>query len=174
MPGEDQRRESSPVERLERERKLVLQAYYDGAVDLDHLKTEQDGIPTNTALARAAEASQAATDRLAAIFDFAERMGRIYRRSPSRMRRQLNQALFTTIKIGRTGTALPQLRSGFEVLLIQEEDRRRHTNTCRSDTEGAPRQSAASKSRGLGFEYRASGRPPGTRTRHLGIKSPLL
>ncbi len=103
------------------ERAKLLEAHYAGAIPLDLLKIEQE---------RIARELDHVEERLASLelrFDLVEQnlkraltfvgdLDRAYREATSKLRRQMNQALFTRIFVSDDGEVVAELRPPFELL----------------------------------------------------------
>jgi DNA invertase Pin-like site-specific DNA recombinase len=139
------------LQKLQAERKKLLEAHYADAIPLELLKTEQ---------ARVSSEVHAAESRLLAIganFDTAERnlqaaitlvgdCERAYREAPARVRRQFNQAFFKQILVDDEYTITGEYAEPFDVLLgddLREAAAARANENLRGAVEEALRQREA-------------------------------
>ncbi len=107
---------------LREQRQKLLDAYYEGAVPLPLLKTEQDRLARELRQTEdqlvGAELSDEQTERmLAACLDFAKRCDRVYAAAPAQLRRQMNQAIFERFFIDDDGDVRAELAGPFKALL---------------------------------------------------------
>jgi site-specific DNA recombinase len=118
----ERRRLERQKKRVLAERAKLLQAHYAGALDLDQFKSEQDRIrdqlgQINKRLAATAQSQGLVESNLLGTLDLITDAQATYLSSPYSVRRQLNQALFTRIRIEDDGDVEGELAEPFRMLL---------------------------------------------------------
>ena len=113
---------SRKLRTLREQQQKLLDAYYEGAVPLALLKTEQDRLArelrhTEEQLIGAELSDEQTEQMLAACLDFAQRCDRVYAAAPTQLRRQMNQAMFEKFFIDEDGEVMAELAGPFKVLL---------------------------------------------------------
>jgi lysyl-tRNA synthetase class I len=125
---DEQQRQTRRIEQLLNERQKLLQAHYADAVTIDQLKVEQQRITTDlaaahTLLTRAEVTQERIEAGVANALAWVRNLATKYQSAEPRTKREINQALYEHIFIGRDGhaSALPKE----EISLITHADVRR-------------------------------------------------
>ena len=103
------------------ERAKLLEAHYAGAIPLDLLKIEQERISRDLNHVEERLASlelkfDLAEQNLKTALSFVANLDRAYEEADAKVRRQMNQALFTRILVTDAGDVIGELREPFQLL----------------------------------------------------------
>jgi site-specific DNA recombinase len=104
------------------ERAKLLEAHYANAIPLDLLKVEQERIArelkqVEERLAALELHFEAVEYNLKAAFQFIGTLDLAYAEAPAKVRRQMNQALFSRILVSDDGEVAGELRPPFQLIL---------------------------------------------------------
>jgi hypothetical protein len=130
---DDERREAQTerqsqqrrIHRFKDERQKLLDAYYDGAIPVDLLRSEQHRIGRGIAQAQERMVKLATSfDRIEEVITravaWADSLHRAYQAADEQVRRLFNQAVFKRIFLGPDGVVRVEYTEGFESLLAED------------------------------------------------------
>ena len=108
-------------DKLERQRKKLLEAHYNDAIPLDLLKSEQQKIAKQLAsIDHQVKAQDFAFNeiqlRLGEALDLIEDCGTIYRQAGDHIKKLLNQTIFSRLLVGEDGRVEPEFAEPFAML----------------------------------------------------------
>ena len=114
-------------DKLERQRKKLLEAHYNDAIPLDLLKSEQQKITKQlTAIDHEIKAHEKASDSILACLtdamELIEDCGRTYHMATDQMKRMLNQSLFSKLWIGSDGRVTAEFAEPFRTIIEPVKD----------------------------------------------------
>ena len=114
-------------DKLERQRKKLLEAHYNDAIPLDLLKSEQQKIAKQLAAIDHQIKAYDYTfttviERLGDAIDLIENCGRTYRMANDNMKKMMNQAIFKRLLIGSDGKVTAEFAEPFTMLVEPMKD----------------------------------------------------
>ena len=114
-------------DKLERQRKKLLEAHYNDAIPLEFLKSEQQKITRQlTAIDQEVKAYETAftsvSERLNEALDILEDCGKTYRLADDHIKRIMNQSIFSKLWVGQDGTGAAEFAPPFTTLMKPIED----------------------------------------------------
>ena len=114
-------------DKLERQRKKLLEAHYNDAIPLDLMKSEQQKIAKQLAAIdseiKAHEcAFESISERLSEALELMEDCGRTYRLAEDHLKKLLNQAIFSKLWIEKDGRVTAEFAKPFDVLVTPLTD----------------------------------------------------
>ena len=114
-------------DKLERQRKKLLEAHYNDAIPLDLMKSEQQKIAKQLAAInseiKAHEcAFESISERLSEALKLVEDCGRTYRMASDHIKRMMNQAIFSNLWVEKDGRITAEFASIFQMLTQPAED----------------------------------------------------
>lgn len=128
-------------DKLEHQRKKLLEAHYNDAIPLDLMKSEQQKIAKQLAVidgeVKAHEcAFESISERLSEALELMEDCGRTYRLAEDHLKKLLNQAIFSKLWVEKDGHVTAEFAKPFDVLITpltdvlihQKQEKARGTN----------------------------------------------
>ena len=128
-------------DKLEHQRKKLLEAHYNDAIPLDLMKSEQQKIAKQLAVidseVKAHEcAFESISERLSEALELMEDCGRTYRLAEDHLKKLLNQAIFSKLWVEKDGRVTAEFAKPFDVLVTpftdvlihQKQEKARGTN----------------------------------------------
>lgn len=114
-------------DKLERQRKKLLEAHYNDAIPIDLLKSEQQKISKQlTAIEHEAKTYENAftsvLKHLNEALDIIEDCGKTYRLADDHVKRIMNQSIFSKLWVGQDGTVTAEFAPPFTALMKPIED----------------------------------------------------
>lgn len=114
-------------DKLERQRKKLLEAHYNDAIPLELLKSEQQKITKQlTAIDQEVKAYETAfasvSERLNEALNILEDCGKTYRLADDHIKRIMNQSIFSKLWVGQDGTVAAEFAPPFTTLMKPIED----------------------------------------------------
>ena len=114
-------------DKLEHRRKKLLEAHYNDAIPIDLLKSEQQGIAKQlAAIDHQTKAYDytftAITERLGDAIELITDCGLTYRMANDKMKKLMNQAIFTRLLVGSDGKVTAELAKPFSMLVEPVKD----------------------------------------------------
>ena len=114
-------------DKLERQRKKLLEAHYNDAIPLDLMKSEQQKIAKQLAAIdseiKAHEcAFESLSERLSEALELMEDCGRTYRMASDHIKRMMNQAIFSNLWVEKDGRITAEFAPIFQMLTQPAED----------------------------------------------------
>lgn len=109
-------------DKLERQRKKLLEAHYNDAIPLDLMKSEQHQISRKLAAVKNQmdmyEGSfDLVSERLSDAMELIEDCGRTYRMADDHIKRMMNQAIFSKIWVGEDGLVTAEFKEPFSTIM---------------------------------------------------------
>lgn len=109
-------------DRLERQRKKLLEAHYNDAIPIDLLKSEQQKIAKRLAAidSQVAAHERAFTDvmgHLSDAMELIENCGKTYRMASDQIKRMMNQAIFSKLWVEADGRVTAEFRPFFSMII---------------------------------------------------------
>ena len=114
-------------DKLERQRKKLLEAHYNDAIPLDLMKSEQQKIAKQLAAIdseiKAHEcAFESISERLSEALELVEDCGRTYRMASDHIKRMMNQAIFSNLWVEKDGRITAEFAPIFQMLTQPAKD----------------------------------------------------
>ena len=114
-------------DKLERQRKKLLEAHYNDAIPIDLMKSEQQKIAKQLAAIdneiKAHEcAFESLSERLSEALELVEDCGRTYRMASDHIKRMMNQAIFSNLWVEKDGRITAEFAPIFQMLTQPAED----------------------------------------------------
>lgn len=127
-------------DKLERQRKKLLEAHYNDAIPLDLLKSEQQKIAKQlTAIDHQVKAYDytfsAVIERLDDAIELIADCGSTYRMANDKMKKLMNQAIFARLLVGTDGTVTAEFAEPFNMLVEPVKDKLAQLNSSRDNEE---------------------------------------